>query len=293
MVSDADLFCDAYTNIRDLGSKDVVFLGASRMQTGLDLATFSNLHPDRKALMLAQSGKGSSYPVFRDIVEKTNYHGIAIVDETETTLTSENGDQLPSVKHCYQNFSINRQLNTRISIWLQSHLIFLNPQSSSFRLWGNLAGAGKLPVPFYTKTLGDRQQLTDYARAQPKALQALHDSRLKDPTQQLATQTSPTFATWFAKTQHWRSMIAKFQQRGGKVIFVRMPVARELWQIERKIYPPARYWQPWMKQLNLPSIHFADYPELSAFQLPDTSHLDLRDKATFTKRFLARVHSSF
>jgi hypothetical protein len=293
VVSDADLFCHAYTKVRDLGSKDVVFLGASRMQTGLDLATFNNLYPDRKALMLAQSGKRSSYPVFKDIVDKTNYHGIAIIDETEATLTIPDSDQLPFVNHCYNNFSINRQLNTRISIWLQSHLIFLNPQSSSFRLWGNLASAGKLPVPFYTKTLDDRQQLTDYARAQPKALQSLHDGRLQGVEQQLATQTSPTFAAWFAKTQHWRSSIAKFQQRGGKVIFVRMPVARELWQVEGKIYPPDRYWQPWIEQLHVKSVHFADYPDLSAFQFPDTSHLDLRDRAAFTKRFLERVSSSF
>jgi hypothetical protein len=288
VVSDADLFCDIYTKVRDFGSEDVVFLGASRMQTGLDLATFYNRYPDKKALLLAQSGLGSSYPVFKNIVEKTNYRGIAIIDETEGTLSAPNNDQLPSVNHCYHSFSINRQINRGISTWLQSHFVFLNPQSSSFRLWGNLASQRKLPVPFYTQTLRDRQQLTDYARADPKALQTLHDDRLKD-IQTAAQEPLAKFENWFAQTKHWQPLINKFQQRGGKVIFVRMPVAEDRWKFERKINPPDRYWQPWMNKFNVKSVHFADYPDLTTFQLPDTSHLDMRDKAAFTKIWLTHV----
>jgi hypothetical protein len=287
VVSDADLFCDAYIKVRDLRGKDVIFLGASRMQTGLDLNTFYRRYPDKKALLLAESGKGSSYPVFRDIVEKTSYQGTIVIDETEKTLTSYN-ERLSFVKHCYENFSINRQLNRRISTWLQSHLIFLNPQSSSLRLWGNLVSKRKLPVPFYTKTLSDRQQLTDYVRAEPKALRALHDERIKG-SQKPFTQTLPTFETWVAKTQHWQPTIAKFQQRGGRVIFVRMPVAQDLWAFEQKMYPPDRYWQPWMSKFNVKSVHFAQYADLSNFRLSDTSHLDMHDKVAFTQAWLAHL----
>ncbi|WP_310430230.1 hypothetical protein [Chamaesiphon sp. VAR_48_metabat_135_sub] len=290
VVSDADLFCDVYTRVRDLGSEDVVFLGASRMQAGLDLATFYDRYPNKKAVLLAQSGKGSSYPVFQNIVDKTNYRGIAIIDETEGTLSSQNNDQLPFVNHCYDSFSINRQLNRSMSTWLQSHFVFLNPQSSSLRLWGNLASQRKLPVPFYTKTLSDRQQLTDYARADPKALQTLHAGRLKD-IQNGAQEPSAPFETWFAQTKHWQPLIEKFQQRGGKVIFVRMPVAEDRWKFERKIYPPDRYWQPWMNQFKLKSVHFANYPDLATFQLADTSHLDMRDKAAFTKIWLTHLQA--
>ncbi|PSB59036.1 hypothetical protein [Chamaesiphon polymorphus] len=290
IVDDADLFCSVYGRVPNLGSKDVIFLGASRMQTGIDLTTFTQQYPDRQALILAQSGLGTSYPVFKDIVENTNYKGTVVIDETEATLAFQDKGQATSVKHCHHNFSMNRQLNRSMSSWLQSTFVFLNPQSSSFRLWGNLIAERKLPVPFYTKTLNDRQQLTDYARAQPQALKALAESRI--PKNLTESNRLPTFDTWFATTQHWQQPIAKFQRRGGKVIFVRLPVSEELWQFERKIYPQERYWQPGMKQLNVKSIHFADYPELSTFKLPDTSHLDLHDKATFTQRLLARLSNS-
>jgi hypothetical protein len=290
VVSDADLFCETYTAVSNLGREDAVFLGASRMQTGIDLATFYRRYPRKKALLLAQSGKGSSYPVFKDIVENTHYRGIAIIDETEGTLSDSNNDQQPFVNHCHAKYSIDRQLNRRISTWLQSRVVFLNPQSSSLRLWGNLAIERQLPVPFFTKTLPDRQQLTDYARADPKPLQELHDSRLKG-IQESSTQPSVPFDRWEAKTKHWQGLVAKFQQRGGRVIFVRMPVSQDRWSFEQKIYPPDRYWHPWMKNFNVSSIHFADYAELSNFKLPDTSHLDMHDKSIFTELLLGHIQN--
>ncbi|NJR32480.1 MAG: hypothetical protein HC778_06170 [Chamaesiphon sp. CSU_1_12] len=145
-----------------------------------------------------------------------------------------------------------------------------------------------MPVPFYTKTLNDRQQLTDYDRAQPQALKTLHDSRIKG-IHASSDRAIPTFAAWITKTKHWQPTISKFQQRGGKVIFVRMPVSQSRWKFEQKIYPPDRYWQPWMNQLNIKSVHFANYPDLSKFQLADTSHLDMRDKPDFTKAWLTHI----
>ncbi len=257
------------------------------MQTGIDLATFTQRHPDRQALLLAQSGLGTSFPVFKHLVEQTNYNGTIIIDETEVTLSSERDRrQFTSVNHCYHNFSMNRQLNRNISSWLQSHFMFLNPQSSSFRLWGNLITDRKLPVPFYTKSLEDRQQLTDYARADRKALKALRQSRLPKNSTEYVDRVLPTFGEWSNQTQHWQQPIARFQRRGGKVVFVRMPVARDLWQFEGQTYPPDRYWHPWMNKLGVKSVHFAEYPDLSSFPLPDTSHLDMRNKATFTQRLL-------
>jgi hypothetical protein len=138
---------------------------------------------------------------------------------------------------------------------------------------------------FFTKTIADRQQLTDYARADARALQELHDSRLKG-SQESANQPTLPFDRWVAKTQTWQELVTKFQQRGGRAIFVRMPVSQDRWQFEQKMYPPARYWQPWMQMLNVGSIHFADYPDLSTFKLPDTSHLNLHDRSDFTNNFL-------
>jgi hypothetical protein len=288
IISNADLFCDVYSQVKQLGANDVILLGASRMQTGFDLKVFQQRFPDRKSILLAQSGRGTSYPVFEDIVNITDFRGIVIIDETEDTLISHNYDQKEFIEHCHKNFSLNRQLNHRISASLENKFVFLNPQSSSLRLWGKLVINHKLPEPFYTKTLSDREQLTDYKRADVKFLKEIHDDRLKGIEQQIKKSfVSPE--KWLQQTEHWQTLVDKFHVKGGRVIFVRMPVSQERWTIERQLTPPERYWKKFVNKINVESVHFADYPDLSNFKLPDTSHIDMRDKPAFTRILLIHL----
>ncbi|MEH2048727.1 hypothetical protein [Nostoc sp.] len=292
ITSNADLFCDVYSQVKKLGANDVILLGASRMQTGFDLKVFQQQFPARKSILLAQSGRGTSYPVFEDIVNSTDFKGIIIIDETEGTLISHNYDQKGFVDHCHRNFSLNRQLNHRISALLENKLVFLNPESSSLRLWTNLVIKHELPEPFYTKTLSDREQLTDYERADVKFLKEIHDGRLKGIEDQVK-QSFVSPEKWLQQTEHWQTLVDKFHGQGGRVIFVRMPVSQERWKFERKITPPERYWKRFVNKLNVESVHFADYPDLSNFKLPDTSHLDMRDKPVFTRSLLTHVQDKF
>lgn len=285
VVSDADLFCNVYTQVEKLDQNDIVLLGASRMQTGFDLDQFYQQFPDRRALLLAQSGRGTSYPVFRDIVDNTDFKGIVLIDETETTLVSQANDQQPFVNYCHTKFSLNRQLNRDINTWLQGNFSFLNPQSSSFRLWGNLIVQQELPEPFYTKTLPDRQQLTDYARADPRDLKYLYQNRI-DGIKHSLNEPFLSPGEWLQKTEHWQPLVEKFQSRGGKVTFIRMPISNERWQIERQKVPVDHYWQKFIASLQVHHIHFADHPELAEFDLLDTSHLDMHDRPKFTNALL-------
>ena len=289
IVSDADLFCNMYSQVKNLGKNDVILLGASRMQADFDLNVFQQSFPNSKAILLAQSGKGTSYPVFKDIVENTNFQGSIIIDETEQTLAEQkNYDQKDFIHHCDTNFSFNRQLNHRISAWLQNELVFLNPQSSSLRLWGNLLTKRKLPVPFYTKTLFSREQLIDYKLADQKSLKTLHDSRLNG-IKSLTKQPFLSPDKWLQETNHWVNLVDKFQTKGGRIIFVRLPISEERWKLEREITPPDQYWKVFVNKLKVASIYFSDYLDLSSFDLPDTSHLDMRDKAVFTRFLLTHI----
>lgn len=285
VVSDADLFCNIYVQVQDLDQNDIVLLGASRMQTGFDLSQFHQQFPGRTALLLAQSGRDTSYPVFKDIVKNTDFRGVVLIDETESTLVSQFNDQQPFIDHCHTSFSLNRQLNRDMNTWLQQRFSFLNPQSSSLRLWGNVIAQQELPEPFYTKTLPDRQQLTDYARADPNDLQALYLRRLEG-VQTSVDQSFPSSEAWLNQTGHWKKVVRQFQSRGGRVIFVRMPISSARWEIEHQKMPINLYWQKFVTKLHVNSIHFADYPQLTAFKLLDTSHLDMHDRAAFTQKLL-------
>lgn len=288
LVRDADLFCISYSQLPELEHKDVVLLGASRMQTNFDLNIFQKSFPERKIVQLAQSGRGTAYTVFKDIVKNSYFKGIIIISETESTLISRNKEQQGFVNHCRNSFSLNSQINRNLNSLFQNNFVFLNPQSSSFRLWGNILGQQNLPEPFYTKTKIDRSQLSDFRRADGKALKRLHDSRIQG-IKKSSEKGYLNPQEWLEKTNHWQPLVEKFQQRGGRVIFVRMPVSQERWKFESKRFPPDKYWNNFTRRYNVASLHFAEYPSLSQFNLPDTSHLDMRDRSLFTELLLDKL----
>jgi hypothetical protein len=290
IVSNSDLFCAVYRQVNELSKRDVVLLGASRMQTGIDLDVIQQHLPKRQALMLATSGMGTSYPVFRDLVHNTDFSGIVIIDENEHTLTSDNHAQQELIDHCNHNFSTVRRLNRHIATFFQHRFLFLNPQSNSLRLWGNLLVEREFPEPFYTKTLPDRQQLVDYERAEPTMLQLLHDERLKAAKHLLKQKPLPP-DEWLELTGHWGTLIQQFEQRGGKVIFVRMPVSDERWKFERQFTPVESYWQHFAQTLQVEAVHFSEFSNLSNFNLADTSHLSMHDKRKFTQLLMEYLQS--
>lgn len=290
LVSDADLFCQSYTRVADMEQDDVLLLGASRIQTNFDLDTFERLFPERQILQLAQSGRGTAFPVFEDIVNNSMFNGTIIISETEQTLASWQRDQEGFVQYCHNNFSIDRRLNRQITTWLQSRFVFINPQSSSFRLWGNLLIQQELPEPLYIKMQDDRSLLSDFQRANPEALQSLYLRRIEGTKRSTSnTQNHPSSTEWLAQTNHWPLLIQRFQMRGGRVIFVRMPVSMERWEIMRQAVPPEEFWNLFVNRSNVASVHFAHHPILSQFNFPDASHLDKRDRTVFTKQLLRQL----
>ena len=289
VVSNANLFCSSYSQVNHLNRKDVLLLGASRMQTGFDLEAFQQRYPNRNILQLAQSGRGTPYPVFKDIVENTEFNGIAIVSVNEPTLISKANGQQGFVSHCNHKFSFNDRANRQIATWLQRRFVFLNASSSSLRLWGNLIVEQELPEPLYTETRPNRAQLSDFERAKAKALKQLHDSRIKGIESSLK-QSFPTPKAWLNQANHWQPLVREFQDRGGTIIFVRMPVSQERWNLEQQKYPPEQYWKEFADEYSqikgVEFIHFANYSSLQNYNLPDTSHLDMRDRAEFTNALL-------
>jgi hypothetical protein len=75
---------------------------------------------------------------------------------------------------------------------------------------------------------------------------------------------------------------ATIEKRGGKVVFLRMPTTDIHEQLDELSAPRKQYWDI-LQRAGLRTIHFKDYPQLSCFDCPDTSHLDQEDAATFTK----------
>lgn len=76
--------------------------------------------------------------------------------------------------------------------------------------------------------------------------------------------------------------VAKLRSRGVPVVFVRPPSTGDYYAFEQKALPRPRTWDPLMKAVGVPGIHFEDYPQLQGLDQPEWSHLSHADAKRFT-----------
>ncbi|MDQ3917245.1 MAG: hypothetical protein M3348_01975, partial [Acidobacteriota bacterium] len=84
-----------------------------------------------------------------------------------------------------------------------------------------------------------------------------------------------------ARARRFEASAEEIEKRGGRVLFVRMPVSGPLWERLETAYPKASYWDEFARRTRFRTVHFKDYPGLQV-ECPDYSHLDARDAPRFT-----------
>ena len=73
------------------------------------------------------------------------------------------------------------------------------------------------------------------------------------------------------------------QRRGGRVVFLYLPVSGRLAVTEERDFPRMAYWDRLVAVAGVEAIHFKDVPELASFACPDGEHLDGIDAVKFTE----------
>jgi hypothetical protein len=86
--------------------------------------------------------------------------------------------------------------------------------------------------------------------------------------------------------------VARIQARGGKVVFLRLPVTGPLAEREEQLAPRAATWDRLVRENKVPAIHFADHPELRAFDCPEWSHLSAEDSVEFTRHLVPHLQAA-
>jgi hypothetical protein len=86
--------------------------------------------------------------------------------------------------------------------------------------------------------------------------------------------------------------VEKLRARGGKIVFVRLPVSGELKTLEDRISPRAQLWEPLLKRTGATGIYFEDFPELASFTCPEWSHLSAGDSVEFSRRLVPHLRTA-
>jgi len=262
--------------------RHLTVIGASRIQLAFSVPAFEQAQPGWTATSLAINGH---YPfaVLNDLANDPRFSGVVLCAVDARGLAHWYRDMSePWVRHYHRDFGPQRRIERWLLSAVQQRLVV---SGGEFNLVRRLLGwiEGRQPVRHYTRMLPDRTIAADFSMTDPTVLrrgftQALAADYRKRP--------APDPQRWREELRPVARAVARIRQRGGQVVFLRMPTADRHLELDQANYPREQYWDHLAEATGARSVHFADDPELAALELPDTSHIDQHDRARFTRRIV-------
>jgi hypothetical protein len=282
----------ARASVRPEDPTQVVLLGASRMQHDIDLDEFARTFGGRKPIQLAVGGS-TSIPVLYDLSGDASFRGLVICDLSSAFyvggLSPDQGIQAEWVRYYHTKVgsggrSVLPLLEARLRGMVQRRVVVrlpnLSPTAHNVMGWTE---RGSLPLPDNRVMMMDRSQRADLRGLEPSVIRQLEELWL-DRTQR--SGYGPPNNIFTKDLRELEKAVERIQGRGGRVVFVAMPVDGPVRDAEEERMPRHKYWDALVSHTTATTIHFLDYPELSSFECPEGSHLDYRDATPFTAAFV-------
>lgn len=263
--------------VSDGSPRSVAILGTSRILLAFSQQAFEEAAPGYPVTQLAIDGSQPAGSLI-DLAEDPEFVGIAIVDTQEFGIVPENWHRQDAYVEAYHRKW--RAPGAMVERWLATEaqkrmaLFEVSGMKPILNAWHQ--------TPPYVVTHADRTQYADYSKSgvakQKKRQVDKVEKRMERPgaTQKIADD-------WLARAMQIEPYVEKIQARGGVVVFVRMPTCDERWELDQHDSPKDRFWDRFAAATKAVTVHFKDYPELSGFECPDTSHLDSKDAPAFTR----------
>ena len=253
------------------------------------------------------------YPALADLADDKNFHGTIICSFVPHLFFAPPGS--PPMERAekgvkrYHNQTPAQHVSEYLGMWLEEHVAFLKPDDLS--LEGLL---NQLPIP---NRSGARVPPTfpPYFQTEDRERRARMWEKCAEPESELAKRIQqiwiPLFTpppppsyvppdVFLAKIkegiqQRFGDTVAaieKIRARGGKIVFVRFPHSGGLKDLEDKIMPRPRSWDPLLQMTHAPGIYYSDFPELSGFNCPEWSHLTAGESVEFSKRLVPHLRQA-
>lgn len=277
-VDNARLWAAARSRVRP---DSTVLVGSSRMHADVRPSTFAEAS-GADTVQLAVSG-GMSYPVLESLARDPSFRGTVVCDlmevEITTGLTTRTEKEFVGA---YEHQTPASSAEASLQRPVQEHFAYGLPQLALPSLSGDLL-RGRLPESSDSPSVigADRTLSVDFGK--------VDIATLRDKVASLSVYQGPEISPeeFVARARRFEELAERIEARGGRVVFVRMPVSGVLWERLERAYPKAAYWDEFARRTRFRTVHFKDYAGLQV-ECPDGSHLDMRDAPRFTEA-LARI----
>lgn len=263
-----------------VGPESVVLVGSSRMHADVLPAIFAQAS-GHHTVQLAING-GLSYLVLEHLARDPDFTGTVICETWELEIITGRTTPLEqAILAGYKKPTVADKSEYFLRRSVQKRFSFALPQLA-FPLVVQHLVKGKPLSPSSDYTVGeDRAMVIDFAR---ENLEVLRQKVASGFGHQGPAVSSEEFV---ARARRFEALAEQIEQRGGRVIFVRLPVSGVVWEELEKNYPKKVYWDEFARRTRFATIHFADYEELT-LECPDYSHLDSREASHFSSA-LAKI----
>ncbi len=272
-----------------------VIIGSSRMKFDIDQPTWEKISGSAP-VQLSLVGT-SPRPLLTDLANDPDFHGAVLIGMTEGIFFTPSGSfperQARKCVAFYPTWSMAQQSGFAIGRLLESSLLFLDEEQFSLRgLTSQLAVANR-PGVFAPPVFPQKFVTRDFNRQTTMTPEFVADTTLQNQVKAIwmyiASQAPREPMPDSVLTGIFREVSAdvrKIQERGGKVLFVRMPSTGPIREGEKQAFPREKYWDRLLEATGAPGIHYEDYAELARYDCPEWSHLSPDDAKKFTADFI-------
>lgn len=302
-----DLWAEKRASVRP---DSLVLIGTSRMLFDIDLDVVEEGLGQRPTQL---SIVGSSpFPILADLAADESFRGTVVLDVVPAMYLAPAGPPVEASQKAlrrYHHWNYSQRWGHQLGKVLEQQVAFLKQEDLTLaKLLEKLpipnrahALIGPAFPPYFYSLDEDRR-----ARMTPEAAQVGHPLQQRVANGWLPLFSPPPPPTFIppqvfgemmgkaveARFRETANHVARIRARGGKVVFVRLPVTGPLVEREEKLAPEAATWGRLVKENNVPAIHFAEHPELRAFDCPEWSHLSAPDSVEFTRRLVPHLKNA-
>jgi hypothetical protein len=293
---------------RRVEPESVVIIGDSRGWFDLDLDELQK-GLGKRPVQLAMAGS-CAFPVLSDLANDETFHGTIICSVVPRLFLAPPGtppmELTTKVVRRFHTQTPAQRASQYLAMPLEEHIAFLKKEELDLAELLN-----RLPIPNRPGALVP-PRLPPYFATLDRERRARMIEKCAEPGSELQRRiqniwiplfTPPPPPTYIPPDVFMAKMreaievrfhdtaaaVEKLRTRGGKIVFVRLPVTGELKAIEDRITPRGPFWDRIIKDTGGPGIYFEDFPELSGFNCPEWSHLSAGDSVEFSKRLVPHL----
>jgi hypothetical protein len=279
LVDNADLWCGVRAQVSPVDREQILLVGASRLQMDVAPDVIGPALGLKRPLQLAVHGS-TSIPALEEIAGDASFHGIVLCDVIPAhffhTSEFDGGQQQVYVKHWKSRpflSGVERSLVTKF----QSNFVLRQLASARASNGKHWIAARKMPIPDYFHLPSDRCIEADFSLANKSYLEGVVERGLNRST--ASPITRPQLDRNLKRIE---ACVCRILARGGRVIFLRLPVSGKMRELEERNFPKSTFWDVFQESSSAQFVDFADHPSLRTFKCGDGSHLDTRDRQPFS-----------